>query len=100
MSGPGQSLSPHGPITTVALPALGQDGREIRLPVVERDHLDPSVLYPDAQGVPSQLREVLRRAGYQVRQSHELLPVPVEDGRHAVVPVDQLDIHYVGNHVE
>jgi len=97
-----QPLSPRSrsPVMTVALPAVGADGQQVRLPVVERDQLDQSILYPDAQGIPAQLREALRRAGYQVRQSHELLPVPVEDGRHAVVPVDQLDVHYVGNHVE
>ncbi len=99
-AGPTQPVSPSAPVMTVALPAVGDDGRQFRLPVVERDHLDQSLLYPDSQGLPSQLREALRRAGYQVRQSHQLLPVPVEDGRHAVVPVDQLDVHYVGNHVE
>ncbi len=84
---------------TLALPAWGEGG-PIHLPVVERDQLDPSLLYPDAHAFHPQLREALRRAGYQVRQSHELLPVPVQDGRHAILPVDQLDIHYVGNHVE
>jgi hypothetical protein len=88
------------PMMTVALPAWGGDG-PVQLPVVERDHLDPSLLYPDAHSAfPAQLREALRRAGYQVRQSRDLLPVPVQDGRHAILPVDQMDIHYVGNHVE
>jgi hypothetical protein len=89
------------PMMTLALPAAwGEGGREIQVPVVERDQLDHSLLYPDAQAFPTQLGEALRRAGYQVRQSHELLPVPVQDGRHAILPVDQLDVHYVGNHVE
>lgn len=88
------------PMMTVALPAWGGDG-PVQLPVVERDQLDPSFLYPDAHSAfPAQLREALRRAGYQVRQSRDFLPVPVQDGRHAILPVDQMDIHYVGNHVE
>jgi hypothetical protein len=86
---------------TVALPdAWGQGGQEVRLPVVERDQVDHSFLYPDAQAFPAQLREALRRAGYEVRQRHHLMPVPVQDGRDAVLPVDRLDVRYVGNHVE
>lgn len=89
------------PTMTVALPGgWSPGGQEIRLPVVERDQIDHSLLYPDAQAFPSQLRESLQRAGYQVRQHHGLVPVPVQDGRHAVLPVDQLDVRYVGNHVE
>jgi anti-sigma factor RsiW len=89
------------PTMTVALPAgWSPGGQEVRLPVVERDQIDHSLLYPDAQAFPSQLRESLQRAGYQVRQHHGLVPVPVQDGRHAVLPVDQLDVRYVGNHVE
>jgi hypothetical protein len=108
--GPAQPASPAGPrmppggssVMTIALPAGwdGGQGEEIRLPVVERERLDHSLLYPDAHSFPPQLREALRKAGYQVRESRELLPVPVQDGRHAIVPVDQLDVHYVGNHVE
>jgi len=94
-------LRDSSPAMTVALPdAWSQGGREVRLPVVERDQIDHSLLYPDAQAFPAQLREALRRAGYEVRQHHGLVPVPVQDGRHAVLPVDQLDVRYVGNHVE
>jgi len=94
-------LPDAAPTMTVALPGGGSQGdQEIRLPVVEGDQIDHSLLYPDAQAFPSQLREALRRAGYQVRQHHGLVPVPVQDGRHAVLPVDQLDVRYVGNHVE
>ncbi len=98
--GPGE-LPAAPPTMTVALPGgWSPGGQEIRLPVVERDQIDHSLLYPDAQAFPSQLRESLQRAGYQVRQHHGLVPVPVQDGRHAVLPVDQLDVRYVGNHVE
>jgi hypothetical protein len=96
-----QSVAPPRPepMMTLALPGWGEGG-PIQLPVVERDQADPSFLYPDSHAFPAQLREALRRAGYRVRQSHDLVPVPVQDGRHAILPVDQLDIHYVGNHVE
>ncbi len=84
---------------TLALPGWSGDG-PIQLPVVEREEPDPALLYPDGQTFPAAIREALRAAGYQVRQSRNLVPVRVEDGRHAILPVDQVDIHYVGNHVE
>jgi hypothetical protein len=96
LESPGQ-----GPAMTIALPGAGGEGAEaIRLPVVQREQLDHSLLFPDAPAFPADLREALRRAGYEVRQSRDLLPIPVQGGRHAVVPVDQVEVHYVGNHVE
>lgn len=88
-------------VLTVALPAewTGTD-RELHVPVIEQDHLDHAFLFPDAALVPAEIREALRRAGYQIRQSRALLPLPIQDGRHAVFPVDQVEIHYVGNHME
>ena len=88
------------PTMTVALPGSPDRGDEIRLPVAEREHVDHSLLFPDAAAFPADLREALRRSGYEVRQSRDLLPIPVQGGRHAVLPVDELDIHYVGSHVE
>lgn len=61
---------------------------------------DQSILFPDAAAFPLEFQAALERAGYRVKQSRELLPIPIEGGRQAVVPVDQLDVHYVGNHVE
>jgi len=84
---------------TLALPGWAGEG-PVHLPVVEREELDPSLLYPDAQAFPAAIREALRAAGYQVRQSRNLVPVRIQDGRHAILPVDQVDIHYVGNHIE
>jgi hypothetical protein len=88
------------PTMTVALPGSTEHGEEIRLPVAERENVDRSLLFPDAAAFPADLREALRRSGYEVRQSRDFLPVPVQGGRHAVLPVDELDVHYVGNHVE
>ncbi len=97
---PQTAVSPDAPPPmTLALPGL--TGEEpVLLPVVEREELDPSFLYPDANAFPAPIREALTAAGYRVRQTRNLVPVRVQDGRHAILPVDQLDIHYVGHHVE
>jgi hypothetical protein len=89
----------RSPTMVVALPS-GVAGQEIRVPVVEGDEHDHSLMFPDTAAFPARFRDALERAGYQVRQSRELLPIPVQGGRHAIVPVDQLDVHYVGSHVE
>ena len=102
--GPPDRGGPHeqpglAPTMTVALPGAPGRGEEIRVPVAERERVDGSLLFPDAAAFPADLREALRRGGYEVRQSRDFLPVPVQGGRHAVLPVDELDVHYVGNHV-
>jgi hypothetical protein len=89
----------RSPTMVVALPS-GVAGQEVRVPVVEGDEHDRLLMFPDAAGIPASFRDALQRAGYQVRQSRDLLPFPVEGGRQAIVPVDQVDVHYVGNHVE
>jgi hypothetical protein len=100
--GPLRQIEPssQAPTMAVALPGSQDRGDEMNLPVAERDRVDHSLLFPDAAAFPADLREALRRSGYEVRQSRDLLPVPVQGGRHAVLPVDELDIHYVGSHVE
>jgi hypothetical protein len=49
------------------------------------------------QGLPPELVQALQQSGRRVQQSRQLIPVPLEDGRRLVVPVDQFEIHYVGN---
>ena len=48
--------------------------------------------------LPAEVREMLQRAGCQVRHFRQLLPGSMEDGRRVVVPVDQVEVRYVGNH--
>ena len=47
--------------------------------------------------LPVDLLQALERTGHSVQRSRRLVPMPLEDGRRVVVPVDQFDVHYVGN---
>ena len=67
-----------------------------QVPAMQADRLDSAWL----QGIPKPLspdmHKALEQSGHQVEMRRELLPVPMNDGRQLVVPVDQVDIQYVG----
>ena len=35
--------------------------------------------------------------GHQIEQQREFVPVPLKDGRQLVVPVDRVNVRYIGN---
>ncbi len=88
-----------GPWQMVTLSANGPDGRRtqtIDLPACERQHLESQ--WPESlpAALPCEVLESLERAGYRVRQHRELLPLEMPDGRRLVVPVDKVEVQYVG----
>ncbi len=92
-----RSDTPSGPWQLVAL--AGPDGTagEIKLPAIERDKLDENWLANLPAAMPDDVRRAFERTGHRVRQRRELLPIEMQDGRRLVVPVDNVDVHYVGN---
>lgn len=51
----------------------------------------PSVL-------PPQWKEQMQRQGHSVQTQRELVPLDLGDGRRLVVPVEQVEVQYVGGH--
>lgn len=81
---------------TVRVPdPSGLVSREIALPVVPAQGVDPAWFRPTP--LPPEMCEYLRRQGYEIRQQRALVPAACNDGRCIVMPVDQVEIHYVGN---
>jgi hypothetical protein len=78
--------------------AQGQEGgqRTIRVPAVERSALDRSLYEGLPETVPPDVLQAMTRMGHEVRQQRELVPVPLDDGREMLVPVDRVELHYVG----
>jgi len=74
-----------------------QFGGGIRVPAVQRDKLDSDWLQSVPPAVPDDVLEALNRTGHEVQQRRELVPMKMKDGRRLVVPVDQVDVHYVGD---
>ena len=99
-----QSKQPTGPSSgtwrTVILPLpAGPEGqvRSIELPAVERQNIDDAWLQSLPPAVPPDVIQALERTGYRLRQHRALVPLEMKDGRQLVVPIDQVEVHYVGN---
>jgi len=69
----------------------------IRLPARARRSIDGDWLNKLPAAVPDDVLQAFERTGHRVRQRRDLVPVEMPDGRRMVVPVDQMDVHYVGN---
>ncbi|MBN1394571.1 MAG: hypothetical protein JW959_06080 [Pirellulales bacterium] len=89
-----ESATPQKPWRMVNVNA---PGRSLDLPAVERDKIDKNWLQNVPQAIPQRVREALARTGHDVKQRRELVPVSLDDGRKLIMPVDQVDVHYVGN---
>ena len=72
-------------------------GQSIQLPACQRDSIDEAWLNSFPRAMPEDVQQALRRTGHQIHQSRQFLPLRMKDGRQLVVPVDQVDVHYVGN---
>jgi hypothetical protein len=93
------SSSPWGWVT-VSAPGNGtQDGPSIQVPAVASEGLgvDEQWLRSMPPAIPDNVLQALTRTGHQVQQQRRLVPLPLKDGRQLIVPVDQVELHYVGN---
>jgi hypothetical protein len=98
-----QGRSAPGPwrMVTVSAPAgAGGRGTSFNVPAVERDNVDQQWLRSLPSAIPDDVLQAFNRTGHEVKQHRELVPVPLKDGRRLVVPVDQVDVHYVGNETD
>jgi len=90
--------SPDGWRMVTLTPSNGEgEASALRLPAVERQSIDDAWLQNVPSAIPDEVLQALSRTGHQVQQRRELIPVPMKDGRRLLVPVDQVDVNYVGN---
>lgn len=88
---------PATPWRMVRLSGAGADGSGgAVLPAVERQSYEEARLADAPSAIPPELLRALERAGHEVRQSRRWVPYRLRDGRRLVVPVDELEVHYVG----
>jgi hypothetical protein len=76
----------------------GPEGKmaTIRLPAVQRNTLDEQWLNRVPMALPDGVLRALRQQGLDVRQQREVLPMEMQDGRRLIVPMDRIEVHYVG----
>jgi hypothetical protein len=102
----GSSPSPRvadvrGNLNVVNLAAAGPAGSRntVGLPTVSREQLDENWLQSAPTAIPDDIARAFQQAGHEVYGSRQVLPFRMQDGRRLMVPVDQLEIHYVDNPV-
>jgi hypothetical protein len=85
-------------VVNVSLPSNGQTpGQSINVPAQERNAIDEQWLRGLPPAIPDNVLQALARTGHEIKQRRELVPVPLKDGRRLAMPVDQVEVHYVGN---
>ena len=92
---PAEAASASNPWQMVTLTARG-GGNALQLPAIKADRLDEAWLRNIPAPVSPDLLQALQESGHRVQQRRGLLPVEMNDGRRLVVPVNQVDINYVG----
>lgn len=84
----------HGPENQeLAVGDSAPNADEIQLPVPVGDDW----LLTEPSAIPADVQRALERMGHRVEQRRQLVPYRLEDGRRVVVPVDQVEVHPVGN---
>lgn len=89
-----------------AAAAAGQQAIAEKSPVVVPDQaasderpvqtIASTASVPPTGVIPAYIRSQLERQGYQLRSQHGRLPVVLPDGRRGTIPVDELQVNYVG----
>ena len=89
------ATAPEGKWETFKL-NLGEGSEEIDVPAVEMASVDPKWLENQGSAVPPDVIQYIQRSGHEVRRQRSLLPIDLKDGRQLIVPVEQLELEYVG----
>jgi hypothetical protein len=85
-------LAPQGTMTVQTA-----DGSPVELPVYAASYGAERMLSGDESSVPPEVIRALRTRGHAVSQQRRYWPVELSDGRQIIVPVDQVDVQYVGD---
>ena len=86
---------------SVSLPGDGPQGQgqTIQVPALDASKggtIDPSWDKHLPASLPRDVLEALERTGHIVQMHRELVPIRMNDGRQLVLPVEKVDIRYVG----
>jgi hypothetical protein len=79
---------------TVTVP--GQPG-QADVPFLATDGFDPEWLLKQPDAVSPDFQRQLHKKGLYVDQHRQLVPVPMDDGGQLFLPVDQVEVRYVGH---
>jgi hypothetical protein len=66
------------------------------VPILAGSGLDPRWILQQPPPISDHQRAIWQRQGYQLDQRRRVVSVPLGDGRRAAVPIDQVQVRYVG----
>lgn len=69
--------------------------RQWQVPVIDADEAGRTLL-ADASALPELVRQVLQSTGHRVVEERKFYPLQLEDGRRVALPVDEVQVQYVG----
>jgi hypothetical protein len=81
-------------ITMAVIDHEGDVERQLEIPVVETDTFDPRWLQRPPSAIPHELASALRRSGHSVEEQRLYVPVLLDDGRQAIIPLDQAEVRF------
>src|SRR4029079_18429784 len=73
------------------------DGQEIDIQALDGSTHDPSWLLNSGSAIPADVLAQLEQRGYRVEREKELWPSQLQDGSRLVVPVEQVQLRYIGS---
>jgi hypothetical protein len=82
----------------VTIPSAdGQEEQTLEVPLVEGNEQKLQSLLADQSPVlPAATRQMLETSGNEVLEHRTYYPVKLDDGRHAVLPMDYVEVRYTG----
>jgi hypothetical protein len=82
----------------VTIPSAdGQEEQTLEVPLVEGNEQKLQSLLADQSPVlPAVTRQMLETSGNEVSEHRTYYPVKLDDGRHAVLPMDYVEVRYTG----
>jgi hypothetical protein len=83
-------------LVTLSADSPGGQAETVQIPAVRRQAFDQGLFEQSSNVVPPEVQRVFERAGHEVLQQREIVPVPMQGGHRLMVPVDHVEIHYVG----
>lgn len=88
---PEPSQSHQGRMTLVMAGPDGQP-REMELPVVDGEFVDPKQFLARSTEIPAEVLEAIERSGHKIERHREFLRQPVDAEHEVVVPVDRVRV--------
>jgi hypothetical protein len=86
----------QGSLTLVLKGADGQP-RELELPVVDGNYVDPSAFLARSAVIPADVLAAIEQSGHKIERHREFMRQPVDAEHEVLVPVDRLRVVPVSN---